>query len=550
MSSQYDSPHRHAQSGDWQSSLWLLPLFAITTWIFWPVTAGNFVADDYVFLATGRMVDAPLAVFWQSHFYEPYYFRPLGVLSWWLATRLFGLDYAAHSLINLVLHCINGALLFALLRALALRASVALAGASLFMLGPLALATTLWPSSRFDLLAVGLLLAQATFMCFALRGSVAATAFAALAALAACWGKELAYPVATMLACLTLTARSVSWRRRWVVFAALGVAISIAFFVRHAVLVDAYALTAADPLGRVMRGSAVMAAVAPRLTSLIAGSAASIALLVGFLVLVAAVFTRMIRDKRAATAGLLVGVTVLWLAAFIVQTPMAAAFAAMVDGAVFGTVTYARFYYAPWAVTCVLVALLATYISGASLALGRALSLVVVGAAVFAGVSARSLGESFAFWTQSEVRPISVAATTAVEQVAGSAGNGNCVVVLLGTEVNHPYFRMFSDVTVKARTSLPASVWRCHVMTDSTPWLFAFPMSVAPSDLPLRGVPDFGGRWKADSIWGGIRYRYRLPAMAVLGLPEVRFFDWREGRFVEVTSEVRRGDRKVAPRDW
>ena len=86
-------------------------LFALLAWAWWPVTAGDFVIDDYVFLAVSRMVSHPLTAFWQSHFYEPYYFRPLGVISWWLAQRGFGLDYASHSLINLVLHGLNVALL-------------------------------------------------------------------------------------------------------------------------------------------------------------------------------------------------------------------------------------------------------------------------------------------------------------------------------------------------------------------------------------------------------------------------------------------------------
>ena len=44
------------------------------------MTRGDFVIDDYVFIATARMVEAPWAAFWQSHFYEPFYFRPIGVL--------------------------------------------------------------------------------------------------------------------------------------------------------------------------------------------------------------------------------------------------------------------------------------------------------------------------------------------------------------------------------------------------------------------------------------------------------------------------------------
>ena len=152
----------------------LLPLFAMLAWIYLPVTRGDFVADDYVFLATSRMVDTPHAAFWQSHFYEPYYFRPIGVLSWWVLTYFFGLNYAAHSLINLFLHMINAGLMLWLLRARALRASGVVSGVVLFALGPFALATILWPSNRFDLLACGFLLMQAIAMVRALQGNVSA----------------------------------------------------------------------------------------------------------------------------------------------------------------------------------------------------------------------------------------------------------------------------------------------------------------------------------------------------------------------------------------
>ncbi len=560
MSSRHTFVFHLARARDWQSWLWLLPLFALTAWIFWPVMAGDFVADDYVFLATGRMVDTPLAVFWQSHFYEPYYFRPLGVLSWWLATRTFGLDYTQHSLINLALHCMNGALMFGLLRALALRASAAVAGASLFLLGPLAVATMLWPSNRFDLLAVGFLLLQAIAMRYALRGGIAAAGLAALAALAACWSKELAYPVAVTLACLVLAARAVSWRQRLRVFVALGVAISIAFFVRHWVLADAYALTDFDPLGRVLRGSIAMAVTLPRLISLIldgAGGAWTMALTIALALIAITTCAQVARPKRAVTerfntadARLFGGVCLVWLAALVVQTPLAAAFSPMVDGAVFGTVSFARFYYAPWALTCVLIALLVSFLGDSSRTVGVMSALAIAGLAVAGGLGSKRLSESFALWTQTEVRPMSVAATAVTEQVATGKGGRECVVLLLGTEANHPYFRMFSDVTVKARTVVPKSAWRCHVMTERTPWLFAFPMGVDPLELPLRNVPDFGGKQKADSIWGGMRYRYRLPVTDISLLPSAHFFDWREGRFVEVTGAVRRGERDVVLRDW
>ena len=137
------------------AGLFYAVVVAWAAWAYWPVLGADFVADDYVFVATARMVDAPWVALWQSHFYEPYYFRPIGIWSWWVATRWFGLDYPSHSAINLVLHLVNVGLLLVLLRALALRVSAAWAGVSLFAVSPFAMATAFWPSNRFGLLAVG-----------------------------------------------------------------------------------------------------------------------------------------------------------------------------------------------------------------------------------------------------------------------------------------------------------------------------------------------------------------------------------------------------------
>lgn len=520
----------------------LLPLFAFLLWFYLPVTRGDFVADDYVFLATSRMVDAPLAAFWQSHFYEPYYFRPIGVLSWWLLTRLFGLDYASHSLINLLLHMANAGLLLWLLRALALRSSAVVAGVVLFALGPFALATMLWPSNRFDLLAAGFLLVQAIAVVRALQGNVFAVPLAMLAALAACWSKELAYPVATVMACVVLAATTVPWKRRLSLFVALGVAIGAAFFMRHHVLANAYALASADPLTQVIDGAAAMITSLPRLLELIAG--AERAAWFGWGVLGALVAALVWARREASDVnGLLIAVVLIALAAFVVQTPLAKNFAVMLDGGPFGTITFARFYYAPWLTACVLVALIV-----ARGRLGVVASLVIVAVAVAAALTTRPLPESFADWVKRDVKPLSVLATRTVE--AGVSGDSPCVFVFLGTQAVHPYFRMFSDVTIKARTTMPERVWRCHVMTESTPWLFAFPASVVPAELPLRTITNPDGTAKPDSAWSSVRYRYRLPAKDVAALPGARFFEWREGVFSDVTAEVRAGARKIKSQDW
>ena len=141
---------------------------------------------------------------------------------------------------------------------------------------------------------------------------------------------------------------------------------------------------------------------------------------------------------------------------------------------------------------------------------------------------------------------MSVAATRLVDLDSAAP----CVYVFLGTQQKHPYFRMFSDVTVKARTASAESTWRCHVLTETTPRQFVFASSVAPLALPLRMITNPDGKAKSDSVWSDIRYRYRLPPKDLASLPSARFFAWRDGRFVDVTEAVRSGASKVKPEDW
>ena len=518
----------------------LLPLFAVLAWIYLPVTRADFVADDYVFLATGRMVDAPMAAFWQSHFFEPYYFRPIGVVSWWVATRLFGLDYAAHSFINFILHCANAALMFWLLRALALRVSVVAAGVVLFALCPLAVATILWPSNRFDLLAVGFLLAQSIAMVLALQGNVFAFPFAMLAALGACWSKESAFAISTMMALVALAATRSSWRLRGALFALLGAVICGAFFWRQHVLTDAFAVASAKPWLQVVGGASALLSSMPRLAELTMGPAMAWWFAGGLFA--ACGLALVLSGRRAGVSrALIVGALMIFLAAFVVQTPLAGAFAPMLDGGFFGTVTFARFYYAPWAAAAIVLSLVI-----ARCRFADAVSVMIISVTAAAGLGARPLAEAFASWTREEVRPMSVAATRLVD----ADGVAPCVYVLLGTQQSHPYFRMFSDATIKARTTRPEATWRCHVMTESTPFLFAFPVGVAPLELPLRAIADMIGKAKPDSVWGGIRYRYRLPAKDLATLPGAKYFDWRDGQFVDVTEAVRSGARQVSSKDW
>jgi hypothetical protein len=534
----------------------VLLVVGLFAWIYWPATQADFVIDDYVFITTSRMIDNPLPAFWQSHFYEPYYFRPLGILSWWVATRTLGLDYAAHSTINLAIHAVSVCLLACLLRDLGVRKWASLAGVALFALAPFSLAAALWPSNRFDLLAVLFLLCTTISMLRVLSAGSARWWLAmALAALAACWSKELAYPAATLLAGCALFYRDASVRQRLGVFALLGGVIGGAFLWRHRLIASPYAVLGSDPMSVFAQGARAWGEVLPQFAAFAVSESGAVLPLwiAGVAIVMALVLRARNRVRRFGDApvlpgpslGIVLGAFCVWLAISVPQTALAGRFSTTLDGAALGTITYGRFYYASAAAAAVIAAAL---LSRARFTM--ALSVVVIGCAIVVGLQQRSLAVEFARWTQAEIQPVAVAAAKIVDATAPvSTGSPPCVYVFLGTQDKHPWFRMFSDVTVKARTDVPAAAWQCYVMTESTPWIFAFPTHLALADVGLLPVKDVTGA-KLDSTWGDIRYRYRLAPKDVRDLPSARFFNWNGEVFVDVTDEVRSGARVVKMRDW
>lgn len=115
--------------------------------------AGYFMLDDFGMLAIARFLDNPLEVFYREHIPGGLYYRPLGMLLWWVSERAFGAQAAAHYAINFILHLgVAGAFLAVMMR-LGVNRWSGLAVAVAFACHPIGLGTTAWLSDRFDLLA-------------------------------------------------------------------------------------------------------------------------------------------------------------------------------------------------------------------------------------------------------------------------------------------------------------------------------------------------------------------------------------------------------------
>lgn len=153
-------------------ALWLPPVLVLL--VHWPHLLGFFYMDDYAHLS---FIQDPAnllkrwvitrADFDKLWFTRPevdfdvqgisglaYYFRPYYFVSLWLDQALFGFSAFGYHLHSLLLHALNAFLLGLLARRLGLGSLVALFGATLFAVHPLAFEPLGWVCARADLQSV------------------------------------------------------------------------------------------------------------------------------------------------------------------------------------------------------------------------------------------------------------------------------------------------------------------------------------------------------------------------------------------------------------
>jgi tetratricopeptide (TPR) repeat protein len=139
----------------------LLPaLVALAVYL--PALGNGFVFDDHLYLEQLGAVRAGLSVAglrWALTSLDAVNWHPLTWLSHMLDVRLFGARPAGHHAVNLALHALNSALVFALLARATGRRAPALAVALLFAVHPLHVESVAWVAERKDLLSSALALA-------------------------------------------------------------------------------------------------------------------------------------------------------------------------------------------------------------------------------------------------------------------------------------------------------------------------------------------------------------------------------------------------------
>lgn len=170
-----ESAPQRVRQNHWAVALAALGLFGVTLWLFWPATGFDFLAfDDDVYVAQNPLVWrglAPDAIRWVfSHVYENYWV-PILWLSYMADSAIFGTGPFGYHLANLILHALNAALLFLVLRLWTKRVWLSLLVATLFAWHPLRTESVAWIAERKDVLSGCFVL-----LCFLAYGGYARTA--------------------------------------------------------------------------------------------------------------------------------------------------------------------------------------------------------------------------------------------------------------------------------------------------------------------------------------------------------------------------------------
>jgi hypothetical protein len=135
-----------------------LALMVLAALVMGPALHAGFLQDDWDFLASSAHLPSPLPYFLENHS-RGYFYRPNGMLVWWLMNQAAGPAPAWHYALQILVHAGCALAVLGLARRLGASLPAAFGAAIIFVAHPATAATSLWLSNRFDLLAaLGLLM--------------------------------------------------------------------------------------------------------------------------------------------------------------------------------------------------------------------------------------------------------------------------------------------------------------------------------------------------------------------------------------------------------
>ena len=544
-----------------------LPMFAsIGVLMFYPAFNSFFYWDDFPLMCMSRYVGNPLSFFTHDYFPGSVSYRPLGMLSWWLSYKVFGLNPTLHNLLNPLLHVINAFLVYLLLgRLFDNKRWVILCSSLLFLIHPVAVSTSIWQSDRFDLMATLFILWTLYFFFRYLSTQRRIDLLSSLSG--TCLGiltKEISYGLFLLITLAVLTFPNPKWKGEWLKKVLLLLPyyfITFFLFILRFLLLrggerhyfekgliqslwngflkwvqfmpDIY-LSHVDVLG---------------VGDLVKG----IFLLLVFLISVI-IFLSIKRRSPIPWHLVLFGFGVVGVSGVIMAPVMnLSAFVTPGEEFSFFLIAEGRFYYLS------LVGFL--IILNSSLFLASSFSTTCRRAQLFSAlmvsfftiaffpyaVSSFSLGQKWKELTNGGERQLVELADQAVRQ-APSMDQG-MKIYFLNTQ-SHSHFREFGDTMLKAIAPQNSKVIHCLVFTEKPPWYnLVLKEDVGSIEIqPLRNLRRRGKEVPPTGVGEFVHYYLVFPGGdEIVKDPKAIFFEFvpLEKRFIDVTEKVRAGTKKV-----
>jgi tetratricopeptide (TPR) repeat protein len=115
-----NSSERSRFAPRWQTIGGIAIIVGLVLFIYWPALRGGFVWDDEPLTTGSDLLKSPSALFRIWFTWDPIDYWPVTYSAFWLETRLFGTNTIGYHVVNIVLHCCNAILVWAVLRRLAI----------------------------------------------------------------------------------------------------------------------------------------------------------------------------------------------------------------------------------------------------------------------------------------------------------------------------------------------------------------------------------------------------------------------------------------------
>jgi hypothetical protein len=545
----------------------VLAVFAsIGVLMFYPALTSFFYWDDFPLMCMSRYIGNPVSFFTQDYFPGSVSYRPLGMLSWWLAYKVFGLNPTFHNLLNPLLHVINTFLVYLLLcRLFDHKRLVILCSSLLFLIHPVAISTSLWQSDRFDLMATLFMLWTLYFFFRFLSTHRRIDLLSSL--LGACLGilsKEISYGLFLLVTLAVLTFPNPKWKGEW--FKKVLLLLPYYFITIFLLILRFLLLRGGERhyfdkglIQSLWNGFLKWVQLMPdiclsHVDVLRVGDLAKGIFLLSVCLFPVMIILSIKRRTPIPWHLFLFGFGMIGISGFIMTPVMnLSTFVKPGEGFSFFLIAEGRFYYLSLIGFLIilnsylfLVSSLFTPRRRTQLYSALMVSLFTIAFFPYA-VSSLSLGQKWNELTNGGERHLVELADQAVRQTP-SVGQG-MKIYFLNTQ-SHSHFREFGDTMLKAIAPLNSKVIHCLVFTEKPPWYnLVLKEDIGSIEMqPLRNLRRWG-KEVPPTVVGDFAHFYLVfpDGDEIAKDPRAVFFEYsaEERRFIDVTEKVRAGTRKV-----